>query len=139
VKNLLGNTSLHCGNTLPPMRKGNNEALEALADTLSKIMETRQLGGARIKELRGPAVRTINNIINRRHRPTFATLDKLAKALGMKPYQLLVPVNDTGFLTLLRAYNEADDAGREILLMNAEILLGRVANASREKPSHGKA
>jgi transcriptional regulator with XRE-family HTH domain len=61
-------------------------------------------------------------------------LEAIAKFFKLSPFQLLIPpkekdaykllATDKSFMLLVRAYTETDERGREILLANAQIILG---------------
>lgn len=108
---------------------GKTKVLDVLAENLEAALER----GSPLKK--GPSVKTIYNIKNRKHRPTLRSLEKLGKALGIEPWQLLCPAKDKLFITLCRAYNETDERGRETLLDNAEILLRRAGHGHEGRRS----
>lgn len=110
--------------------------VEVLAENVIKILEKNKESGSTVSGRRGPTTKTINNIVNRRHKPTLKSIEKLARALGIEPYQLLCPIQDGDFLTIIRAYNETDDRGRETLVDNAQILLDK---KKRGRPETGEA
>jgi transcriptional regulator with XRE-family HTH domain len=61
-------------------------------------------------------------------------VEAIAKVFKVSPFQLLIPpkerdaykllATDKNFMHILRAYTETDERGREILLANAQIILG---------------
>jgi len=79
-------------------------------------MDTRELLGKRVRELRKKKrmtqeqlaekanvdVKFLGNIERGRENPTFATLEKLAGALGVKTYQILVFEHEVQGKSLLR-------------------------------------
>lgn len=58
--------------------------------------------------------RTIYGVLNGETDP-YESLDQIAAALRLHPWQLLYPIGDKSMLRLLRAYNEASDEGRRII------------------------
>jgi transcriptional regulator with XRE-family HTH domain len=127
-----GNRLPTAGNTLPHMQNGpSKKVLDVLAENLATILETNEESGAKVHGRRGPTAKTINNIVNKRHKPTLRSLEKLCKALGIEVYQLLCPIHDRDFLTIMQAYNVTDNRGRETLFDNAAILLKK-AKARRD-------
>lgn len=113
-----------------------NKVLDVLAENLGAYMEARKETGGDVAGRKGPTQKTIWNIINKKHRPTLATLEKVSKATGLQVHQLLCPQHDKNFLVVARAYNETDDRGRETLYDNAKILLDKL---ERGRPQTGEA
>jgi hypothetical protein len=71
-------------------------------------------------------------------------VESVGRAFRVPPFSLLLPskdksllelIRDKSFLTIARAYNESDERGREILLLNAELVMTRLGAAGREKQS----
>lgn len=87
---------------------------------------------------KGPGVnpKTANNVENSRHNTKLQTIINLAKALGVEPYHLLMPVEDEKFLAVMQAWAQSSDGERDNLHVIAEAMLKRkAAYASSDTPT----
>lgn len=69
------------------------DALASLSASLRALMESSPdlRSQAAVGKRAGMDQRTVGRILNREHEPTIGQLDRLAKAFGLAPWQLLVP------------------------------------------------
>lgn len=78
----------------------------------------------------GVPQRTVYGVLEIESDP-YAVLDEIARGARLQPWQLLYPVGDKNMLRLLRAYNEASDAGRRVIEIAVK---GVEADTSDNKP-----
>jgi transcriptional regulator with XRE-family HTH domain len=86
----------------------------------------------------GVGQRTINNVEKARHDPKLSTIEAIARAFGIEPYQLLCPASEKEFLQVLAAWQHADQPGKELLLVAAETVMRRHGATDRldKAPDH---
>lgn len=69
-------------------------------------------------------------------------VESVGRAFRVPAFSLLLPakdktllelIRDKSFLSIARAYNESDERGREILLLNAELVMTRLSGAGRDQ------
>src|SRR5688572_27133961 len=96
-----GNPLPQCSNTLMGMARDRNapRTEDVLAENYKALRELAKAGGL----WKGPGVstKTANNVENARHNTKLTTIIALAAALGVEPFQLLIPVKDTKFLAVM--------------------------------------
>lgn len=120
-----GNTLPRRSNKLPWMGKERNKrpAEDVLAENFARLRDKRQDDGL----WKGPGVspKTANNVANGRHNTKLDTIVRLAKALGVEPYLMLIPLEDVKVLAVLEAWAQSDDSGRDTLFVIADAMLKR--------------
>lgn len=117
-----GNSFPRCGNKLPDMGR-RKPAEKTLAENYVRLRDKKKSDGT-LKSL-GVAPKTANNVENARHNTKLTTIVKLADALGVEPYQMLIPVDEENFLSVILAWAQSDKRGRDDLHAIAEAILKR--------------
>lgn len=110
------------------MARKNDTTKDILAKNVDFIIRKRDLSEVRLSKLTGGEVapKTINNIRNGRKAASVDTVELLAKALRLEPWQLLTPnlidelKGGTCFGRLYKSYIQAPPEGREIISQLAE-------------------
>jgi transcriptional regulator with XRE-family HTH domain len=65
-------------------------ARQILAENLKRIFEARGLSSNKVGKFSGVPQRTIHNMLAQAHDPAIGNVDKLASALGLEAWQLLI-------------------------------------------------
>lgn len=94
-----------------------------LAENYARLRDKKKSDGT-LKSL-GVAPKTANNVENARHNTKLTTIVKLADAFGVEPYQMLIPVDEENFLSVILAWAQSDKRGRDDLHAIAEAILKR--------------
>lgn len=119
---------------------GRKSAVQVLAAHLNALMDADPASSSTLKlaARSGVKQRTINNAQKARHDPKLSTIEGLARAFRLEPYQLLCPTDDEKFLVLCRAWNEADPQGKELLMGAADVVLHRLSERRKDAgtPDH---
>jgi transcriptional regulator with XRE-family HTH domain len=129
-KNLVrrsGNPFPKAGIRLPAMNQRKRTAMEVLVDNMVEIMKLP--GNEDVST--GPALadkakvdrKTVYNILEKRHIPKIDMVEKIARALKVDTFLLLMPVELKGFALVSKAYSASDERGREILLDLADSMI----------------
>ena len=63
----------------------------------------------------------------------YKSLDKLSARLKMPSWQLIFPIRDKVMLDFLKAYNEADEAGRLVFEIAIDGVQARIAKEQQRK------
>lgn len=93
-----------------------SEAGRILAENLTRLREAdKSLSANRIGSGPGPAQTTVSNYIAGRSDPQLSKVEEVAKYLGLKTWQLLMPAQDMLMIKWWQIYNETTDTGRAIL------------------------
>jgi len=108
-----------------PKSSKKKSAGELLAENLKALMEadTNLSSGPKVAKASGVTRKSINNIGDNRHDPRLSSIEAIAEAFDLEPYQLLMPGLNSDLLLLYRAYNDANESGRELLTQAAEVAL----------------
>lgn len=117
-------------NTLISMG-GKKSAAAVLASNLRGLMaddRTRTLSSSpKVAARSGVAQRTVNNMEKARHDPHLSSIEAIARAFSLEPYQLLCPQDEKEFFQLVRAWHAGTPQERELLLAAAETVTRRHA------------
>lgn len=73
----------------------------------------------------GVSPKTANNIEHARHNTKLTSIIKLADALGVEAYHMLIPVEENDFLTVLLAWAQSNEAEKGNLHAIAKAMLER--------------
>lgn len=98
-------------------------AEKILAENYIRLRDKKKAEGT-LKAL-GVSLKTANNVENARHNTKLTTVEKLAESLGIDTYQMLIPVEEENFLSVILAWAESDKRGRDDLHAIAEAILKR--------------
>lgn len=99
---------------------------ETLKNNLSILMERDSLSETGLAKRAKVAQKTVNNIMNLRSTPTLDVLTRLAQALNVTPWLLIMPDLPSDMLRsheaerLLRSYIDSNNDGRELILHVSE-------------------
>jgi predicted transcriptional regulator len=80
-----------------------------VADNVARILAHRGLDPAGAAKLLKVTTFQVNRLISANHSMTLRTLDRLAEAFGLEPYQLLVPGLDAGNPQVLRILSASEE------------------------------
>jgi transcriptional regulator with XRE-family HTH domain len=110
---------------------GKKNILAVLGENLRRLMDAHPdlSSSPKMATKTGIAARTINNVENQRHDAKVGTVEAIAKAFGLQPYQLLCPTDDKEFFLVCKAWNLANESGRDLLLGAAETVIRRHGTA----------
>jgi transcriptional regulator with XRE-family HTH domain len=125
VKPLTGRPHSHTlpsvGNTLAIMAARKNVLTILSANLRALMAESRDLtSSTRVATKAAIAQRTVNNLEHGRHDPHLSTIDAIAHAFNLEPYQLLCPAEERELFQVLRAWHVGTAQDRELLLAAAE-------------------
>lgn len=123
----VGNPFPKAGIRLPGMNQRKRPVMEVLVENMTEIMKLP--GNEDVST--GPALadkakvdrKTVYNILEKRHIPKIDMVEKIAKALKVDTFLLLMPVELKGFALVSKAYSASDERGREILLDLADSMI----------------
>lgn len=104
-------------------RKDQKPVEKVLAENFVRLRDKKKADGT-LKSL-GVSPKTANNVENARHNTKLTTVVKLAESLGVEPYQMLIPMEEEKFLSVILAWAESDPRGRDDLHAIAETILKR--------------
>ena len=99
---------------------------ESLAKNLRYLMDLEQLSESALHRRSGVSQKAINNILNGVSGGSLSSVDKLAKAFGLKAWHLIMPnlpndlISGNTIEKLYRAFIQSDPKGREYTLHVAE-------------------
>ena len=66
-------------------------ARQILAENLKRVFDARGLNSNKVGKFSGVPQRTIHDMLALAHDPALGNVDKLARALGLEAWQLLIP------------------------------------------------
>jgi transcriptional regulator with XRE-family HTH domain len=117
---------------------GKKVALSLLATNLRALMKADAdlSSSPKLAARSGVGQHTVNNLEKARHDPKLSTIEAIARAFGLEVYQLLVPSDDTAFLQVIRAWQQASPEDRELVLAAAETVARRAASRTSASSSH---
>jgi hypothetical protein len=100
-------------------------AASILAENLKRLMnqDANLESGPKLAKHSHTAAKTINNVLKERHDTQLSTIEGLAAAFGLEPYQILLPAEDESFLQIVYAYKKGGEQGRRLLKLAAETAL----------------
>lgn len=87
--------------------------------------------GPKVAKASGVSRKSINNIAEGRHDPRLSSIEAIAKAFRLEPYQIIAPSLDENLLVIFRSYMDSDDSGRDLITAAAE-----TADKARERKNH---
>ncbi len=91
-----------------------------LSDNLKRLMALSKVNsGPKLEKASGVSQKTINNIDKGRHDPRLSTISKIAHALGVEPYHMLVPGQGEKFMSVCLAWAKSDARGRAVIAATA--------------------
>ena len=97
---------------------GSRDVSDVLAANIAVLIERAKRDQKLTSLAKSFTPKTLNNLAKKRHKPTLKTLQCVAEAFHLEPWQLLVPgfhvemLLDPQVPKLVRAYADADDNGR---------------------------
>lgn len=92
-----------------------------LSENVGRLMKSSGLdSGPKLERVAKVNQKTINNIERSRHDPKLSTITKLAKALGVEAFQLLLPAEDERFLSVCRSWSKTDARGKALIAAAAD-------------------
>lgn len=103
--------------------RNKNQPEDVLAENYKTLRDLRK--GAGLWKGPGVSPKTANNVEKARHNTKLQTIIRLADALGVEPFQMLLPVKDKKFLAVLQAWAQTDENERDNLHAIAEAMLKR--------------
>ena len=110
-------------------------------DNLARIMATKPEWSSSVKlgRLAGLNQKSVNNLVAARFDPQLGSLERLAHAIGIEVWEILLPGLDQGLRDLVRAYTATDSEGRRLIDFAVEAVKRRLeesrhpTDAAREK------
>jgi len=96
------------------------------ANTLKQLMGARGISVKTLSKKSGVSARMIYMILKGERKPTIEVIERLANALGLSAWELLLPIDDidaemlTHLESLLLSYATASEEGRELIWKVAE-------------------
>jgi DNA-binding Xre family transcriptional regulator len=97
---------------------------EIIADNVQRLMDARGWSESMLAQETSLAKKTVNNLINVRHDIKISTIEAVARALKIQPWELLMrgaPITDRDALgNLVDRYSKSSAEGREMILKIAE-------------------
>jgi transcriptional regulator with XRE-family HTH domain len=117
---------------------GKKQALTVLAQNLRALMtgDSTLSSSPKLAAKSGVGQHTVNNLEKARHDPKLSTIEAIAHAFGLEVYQMLVPSDDRELLQVIRAWQQATPADRELVLAAAETIARRAASRASSSSSH---
>ena len=91
------------------MGKLGKPSAELVADKIARIIAHRRLDVAGAAKLLKVRPFQVTRLMGANHAMTLRTLDRLAEAFGMEPYQLLVPGLNAGNPQVLRVLSASEE------------------------------